>query len=251
VTSLAPFKTFVSLTKREDSSISSCNLSNNDALDEGGIADLERYLDATKSNLLFARKVMLVEGPAEAFLIPAMAKAVLGQHLERLGISVIAIYGVHFDVYANLFREGSLEKKCAVVADADLKPSDASDDFSVEEDAPDLASLAGEYVQVFAGPTTFERELVMEETLPLLIATTEELGAPMITKKLRDGLVALQDEGLSAEERSVLLFELGTSVLNTAKRFGKARFAQIASRYAAECTKLPKYIQSAIDWLRE
>jgi len=251
VTSLAPFKTFVSLTKREDSSISSCNLSNNDALDEGGIADLERYLDATKSNLLFARKVMLVEGPAEAFLIPAIAKAVLGQHLERLGISVIAIYGVHFDVYANLFREGSLEKKCAVVADADLKPSDASDDFSVEEDAPDLASLAGEYVRVFAGATTFERELVMEETLPMLIAATEELGAPVITEKLQDGLTALQEERLSAEESSELLVELGTYVLNTAKRFGKARFAQVASRYADECTKLPNYIQSALDWLRE
>lgn len=164
---------------------------------------------------------------------------------------MIAIYGVHFDVYANLFREGSLEKKCAVVADADLKPSDASDDFSVEEDAPDLASLAGEYVRVFAGATTFERELVMEETLPMLIAATEELGAPVITEKLQDGLTALQEERLSAEESSELLVELGTYVLNTAKRFGKARFAQVASRYADECTKLPNYIQSALDWLRE
>ncbi|MEM9477036.1 MAG: AAA family ATPase [Pseudomonadota bacterium] len=90
VTSLAPFETFIALTKRPDSSISSCNLSNNEALDDGDIADLERYLDATKSNLLFARKVMLVEGPAELFLIPAMAETVHGQHLERLGISVIA-----------------------------------------------------------------------------------------------------------------------------------------------------------------
>lgn len=251
VTSLAPFETFISLTKRADSSISSCNLSNNEALDDGDIADLERYLDATKSNLLFARKVMLVEGPAELFLIPAMVEAVHGQNLERLGISVIAIYGVHFDVYADLFRTGSLEKKCAIVADADLKPSDASDDFNVEEDAPDLANLGGDYVQVFAGATTFERELVMEETLPMLIATTEELGAPVVTKKLQDGLLTLQNEELSAEQKTAILVDLGTSVLNTAKRFGKARFAQVAARYADHCTKLPGYIQSAIDWLRE
>lgn len=251
VTSLAPFETFISLTKRADSSISSCNLSSNEALDDGDIADLERYLDATKSNLLFARKVMLVEGPAELFLIPAMVEAVHGEHLERLGISVIAIYGVHFDVYAYLFRPGSLEKKCAIVADADLQPSDASDEFNVEEDAPDLASLGGEYVQVFAGATTFERELVMEETLPMLIATAKELGAPVITKKLEDGLWTLQNGELGDAEKSALLVDLGTSVLNTAKRFGKARFAQVAARYADECTKLPNYIQSAIDWLRE
>ncbi|MBV6631424.1 MAG: AAA family ATPase [Alphaproteobacteria bacterium] len=251
VTSLAPFKTFISLTKRADSSISSCNLSSNEALDDRNIADLERYLDATKSNLLFARKVMLVEGPAELFLIPAMVEAIHGAHLERLGISVIAIYGVHFDAYADLFRPGSLEKKCAIVADADLQPSDASDEFNVEEDAPDLASLGGEYVQVFAGATTFERELVMEETLPMLIATAKELGAPVITKKLEEGFWTLQNGELSDAEKSALLVDLGTSVLNTAKRFGKARFAQVAARYADECTKLPDYIQSAIDWLRE
>lgn len=251
ITSMAPFNTLVSLTKRADATIASSNLSGNQALDQGAIADLERYLDATKSNLLFARKVMLVEGPAELFLIPAMVKAVHGKYLERQGISVVSIYGVHFDVYAALFRAGSLEKKCAIVADADLKPSDAGDEFNVADDAPDLAALEGDYVRAFAGATTFERELVMEGTLPMLISTAETLGAPQITQKLRGGLTSLQSGELDAAARTALITDLGTSVLNTAKRFGKARFAQVAARYADKCTELPPYIQTALDWLDE
>ena len=251
ITSLAPFRTLVSLTKRADATIAPSSLSENEALNPAAISDLERYLDATKSNLLFARKVMLVEGPAELFLIPAMVEAVHEMKLERQGISVVSIYGVHFDVYAALFRAGSLEKKCAIVADADLKPSDAGEDFDAEEHAPDLAALAGDFVHVFLGATTFERELVMEETLPMLISATNELGAPVITANLQQGLDSLRSGSLDDAARTALIEELGTSVLNTAKRFGKARFAQVAARYANQCTRLPGYIQDALDWLEE
>ena len=40
------------------------------ALAPQDVADLERYLDSTRSSLLYARKVLLVEGPAEQFVIP-------------------------------------------------------------------------------------------------------------------------------------------------------------------------------------
>ncbi len=248
-TSQAPFSTLVSLTRRADSTIASGNLSNNAALNDDEIADLERYLDATKSNLLFARKVMLVEGPTELFLIPAMIEAVHGINLEREGISVVAIYGVHFDVYSKLFRAGALEKKCAIVADADLTPSDAGEGFDIANDAPDLNGLRGEFVEVFAGATTFERELVSAHTLPMLIETTRSLGAPQITTQLITGLQSLTAGGLDQSQQEGLLIDLGTSVLNTAKRFGKARFAQVAARNAHLCTGIPNYIQNALNWL--
>lgn len=250
ITSEAPFSTIISLTKKSDYSIVAGNLSKNPDLDAGDISDLERYLDATKSNLLYARKVMLVEGPAEQFLIPAMIEAVHGFNLERNGISIVAIYGVHFDVYTKLFRTGSLEKKCAVVADADLMPSDASQDFDVSTQAPNLNALRSEYVEVFAGATTFERELVTSGTLPMLIETTRALGAPRIADQLSNGYATLAFGNLSDDKKSDLLIELGRLTLNTAKRFGKARFAQVASRYANHCTALPTYIQNALNWLR-
>ena len=192
---------------------------------------------------------MLVEGPTELFLIPAMIEAVHQINLERVGISVIAIYGVHFDVYAKLFQVGGLEKKCAIVADADLVPFDAGNDFDVAEDAPDLDLLRGDFVEVFAGATTFERELVSEHTLQMLIETTRSLGAPQITARLVDGHARLLLGDLDTEQRQALLVDLGTAVLNTAKRYGKARFAQVAARHAGRCTGLPQYIQDALDWL--
>lgn len=250
ITSQARFNTLVSLTRRGDATIAASNLAQTPTLDDHDVADLERYLDATKSNLLYARKVMLVEGPAELFLIPALIKAIHGVDLERQGISVTSIYGVHFDVYAKLFREGGLEKKCAIVADADLKPSDATDDFDMQEHAPNLNALEGSFVKVFLGATTFERELVSLGTLPMLIETCRTLGAPAITAKLeaaRDELDDFIDEVKEAD----LLEQCKVSVLNTAKRFGKARFAQVAARYANECTDFPQYVQDAMDWLNE
>ncbi|SHJ72373.1 Predicted ATP-dependent endonuclease of the OLD family, contains P-loop ATPase and TOPRIM domains [Palleronia salina] len=70
VTSQVPLSGVVSLTKREDATIAAGNLALNAALTSPEIADLERYLDATKSALLYARKVMLVEGAAEMLKCP-------------------------------------------------------------------------------------------------------------------------------------------------------------------------------------
>jgi len=251
VTSQVPLSSMVTLTKRHDATIAAGNLALNAALNTGEIADLERYLDATKSSLLYARKVMLVEGAAETFLIPALIESVYDVKLERVGISVIAIHGVHFDVYAKLFRTGSLEKKCAIVADADLVPSDANDDFDPAVDAPDLMALEGAFVNVFLGATTFERELVSVGMLPMLIETVRALNAPLILRTLEQGYAALALGGLEMAAETELRVRLGTAVLNTAKRFGKARFAQVAARYADRATDLPSYIEQAYEWLSE
>ncbi|MCA3077933.1 MAG: AAA family ATPase [Rhodocyclaceae bacterium] len=250
VTSQVPLSSIVSLTKREDATIAAGNLALNAALTTPEIADLGRYLDATKSALLYARKVMLVEGPAEVFLIPALIEQVYGVKLERLGISVIAIHGVHFDVYTKLFQAGSLEKKCAVVADADLKPSDA-EDFDPDVHAPNLLALRSDFVSVFAGTTTFERELVSVGRLPMLIETVRALGAPQILAQMEQGLATLLRGGLSHAEATALHIQLGRITLNTSKRFGKARFAQIAARYADLAADLPRYIDEAYLWLNE
>ncbi|HHL0447329.1 TPA: TOPRIM nucleotidyl transferase/hydrolase domain-containing protein, partial [Klebsiella pneumoniae] len=57
------------------------------------ISSIERYLDAIRSDILFAKSVILVEGDAELILIPAMVKATLGISLDELGISLIKVDG--------------------------------------------------------------------------------------------------------------------------------------------------------------
>ena len=172
--------------------------------------------------------------------------------LDRLGISMIPIYGVHFGVYAKMFNEGSLPKKCAIIADGDLRPSDATegeggDDLPVP---PDVDELANDYVHVFRCSTTFERALTMKGMLRLLAKTTQECGARRATRELREGYQALNN-GLEGDEARDLLNNLRLTVLNTSSRFGKARFAQIASKHVNLATNIPKYIRNAINWLIE
>jgi putative ATP-dependent endonuclease of the OLD family len=64
----AKLGSYVALTPGEDAGVQWCSLAEDAGLDGKEIADLERYLDATKSNLLYARKVMLVEVPTSILL---------------------------------------------------------------------------------------------------------------------------------------------------------------------------------------
>jgi putative ATP-dependent endonuclease of the OLD family len=67
-------------------------------LSDAEIGDLQRYLDVTRAEILFARGVVLVEGDAERFLLPAFARS-MGRELDRLGISICSVAGTHFLPY--------------------------------------------------------------------------------------------------------------------------------------------------------
>jgi len=254
ITAHAGLESYIVLTQTGLPAIASSVPANHAKLDKSEVLDLQRYLDATKSNLLFARKVMLVEGPAELFLIPVLLKHVKGIDLDREGISVIPIYGVHFDVYAKLFSSDSLPKKCAIIADGDLSPSDAMPDLEGEDDLPEhpnLTDLENDYVRVFACKTTFERALVQEGTLEMFARAADEVGAPTIAKRLRMGAKQLEGAELEDPDKQQILNPLRDSVLKTAKRFGKARFAQIAARHVDKATTIAKYLTDAAKWLTE
>lgn len=247
VTAKAPLKSFVFLTNTGHPAPYVSTIAETKGLKQGDIEDLERYLDSTKSNLLFARRVMLVEGAAEVFLIPGMVKQAMGIDLDREGISVVAIHGVHFGPFARLFTENGLPKRCAIVADADLRPSDSTEmnqqdddgDDDAEPGKPDLAALEGKYVKVFLGATTFEREITLEGNLGMLAAAARKVGAPRVAANLE---VA---EMFGGEPKDALK----NSVLATAKRFGKARFAQVAAQKIDGGVTLPIYISNAVSWL--
>ena len=185
ITSQAPFDSMIILTRGPDGAPVSASPATNGQLTGEDVADLERFLDATRSNLLFARKVILVEGPAELFLIPPLVKHVMGIDLDRHGISVVAIHGTHFDVYARLFSDMAMPKSCAIIADGDLGlDASAADDEADAFEPPDLDDLANEFVGVFRCTTTFERAVTLTGTLLMLSKAAEEIGAARIASKL-------------------------------------------------------------------
>ena len=64
---------------------------------------VQRFLDATKSDMLFARKVILVEGVAEALLMSTLARYD-GKSLEDQHVAVVNINGRYFDHFVKLFN---------------------------------------------------------------------------------------------------------------------------------------------------
>lgn len=240
ISSKAPLSSYITLTTRSNASTYVAAPTGTGSLSKQEIADLERYLDATKSNLLFARNVMLVEGAAELILIPALVRKVLKIDLEREGISLVAIHGTHFSAFSKLFADRCLPKRCAIVADADMDDAD----FPTTEDTPEkenLSVLEGAYVKCFLGQTTLEREITHSNNLDMLIAATSDLGAPKIKKQLEIANL------LGGEVRG----EIKDKVLRTAIRFGKARFAQTTARHVNKASFIPKYIEDAVKWLLE
>ncbi len=84
--------------------------------------DIERYLDINRGEVVFAKGVILVEGEAEEFLIPALARA-LGHDLDKLGITICSVGGTHFLPYIKLLGPHGLQIPYAVVTDEDPVPA--------------------------------------------------------------------------------------------------------------------------------
>lgn len=213
------------------------------------IADLERYLDATRSTLLYARRVLLVEGPAELFVIPGLLKQVSGIDLDEAGIAVVPIFGTHFAVYARLFAAGGIPKKCAIVTDGDMVPPVAGapgpdDDDLTAFARQDLAQLRGANVEVFQSTYTFEREISLPGNMAMLERAAAEVGAAKTLAAIRR-FVALDPVAKTAPELELVR----ERVLRTAKAVGKGRFAQILSKYVPLATEAPRYIADAVAWL--
>jgi putative ATP-dependent endonuclease of OLD family len=85
---------------------------------------LDRFLDATKANLFFAKGVILVEGYAESILVPAIAEAI-GRPLHLHGISVVNVQGTRFNRYIPIFlrNKGVMNFPVSVITDMDISPT--------------------------------------------------------------------------------------------------------------------------------
>lgn len=87
---------------------------------------LERFLDVTKANLFFAHGVIVVEGDAEALLIPTLAK-LLGADLTEHGVSVVNVGGTGLRRFSRIFQRSDSASPAvcipvACVTDMDVMP---------------------------------------------------------------------------------------------------------------------------------
>lgn len=79
---------------------------------------LRRYLDATKSTMFFARKIILVEGISEQLLLPKLFKLHTKKTLEEVGCNLVNVNGVAFKHFLELIKNGYFIK-CLALTDSD------------------------------------------------------------------------------------------------------------------------------------
>lgn len=216
------------------------------------IRKLERYLDAVRSNLLFAKGVILVEGDAEQILIPIMFEVVFGLSLDEIGVSLINIGSTGFENVATIFHKERIKKYCAILTDQDISvvklPDSSADDTpsqkhyrasqkSGEERKVLITKLCkdNEYLEAFYATHTFEVDLFMNDNSPEFIATldniySKESSIKTVTKRLEN--LDIQVSGLE--------------VLRLAKKYGKGWFALLLADELLYNTYIPDYILKAI-----
>lgn len=94
-------------------------------------AYVQRFLDATRSDMLFAQKVILVEGLAEEILIPTLAKY-CGRKLEDYHVTIVPVGGRFFDYFLTLFDTSSpyaIPKKVVCLKDRDPERKEITESY--------------------------------------------------------------------------------------------------------------------------
>ena len=221
-------------------------------LTERDEADLQRYIDVTRGEIFFARGVILVEGDAERFLIPAFADA-LDIPLDILGITVCSVGGTNFTPYVKLLRPQGLNIAHVILTDRD--PNGAEPPLvrrrliavaRLVEDGVDYTPLDAEAMIARAGRlgyfvngNTLEPELFIEG-LAGDMQTIIQQELP-IGQRTRNALQQWVDTpGTLDEKRLIALIE----------RIGKGRFAQALAPHVSEDT-CPDYIRRALLYIRD
>ncbi|WP_310556827.1 AAA family ATPase [Flavobacterium sp.] len=97
---------------------------------------LKRFLDVTKSNLFFAKGIIIVEGWSEEILIPEIAKN-LGLDLTKKEVSIVNVASVAYLHFAKIFLRNDSTKDMkvpvSIVTDLDNRPDENGDFNDADE----------------------------------------------------------------------------------------------------------------------
>jgi putative ATP-dependent endonuclease of OLD family len=142
VASVAPLSNIVLLTRASDENHTIGKSLRGVKFKKGEREDLERYIDVTRGEIFFSKAVILVEGDAEKFLLPTLAKLEDPElDFDALGISVCSIAGTNFVPYIRLLGPTGLDIPFVVLTDCDPKGEEVS-----QEDAdPDEPGVEDSY----------------------------------------------------------------------------------------------------------
>lgn len=248
---------------------------------------LAKFLDVTRSDMLFADKVILVEGIAERLLLPYFMEK-CGYAYEDEHVSIVEIGGKHFEHFVELFNGNALKKKVLCITDKDFNWINEDGKFNTLEsylkDKPTHIEKLQErftfdefkIITQDCGGRTFEDELFLANcenihtaTELLKMALPESLQTIINSCKLDATKWEGQLSSIDGRSKHIIesyINSFNNSVQKKNKFYKNLLFAEIFLHYAknkkgdmalsilteAESLSLnvPSYIKEGIEWLK-
>lgn len=219
---------------------------------------VQRFLDTTKSDMLFAQKVLFVEGIAEQLLLSIFANY-LGKSIEDHHVAVINVGGRYFNHFLYLFdseKENTIPKKIVCLTDRDPERKEKLNDkfkkcypFEYDQDLTNFEYQANPYADSFLAGThpnitfysqpigtgkTFEYEILMNNpTLDILLTdsisnSTEIKDLMTLYSTVGTTLQDLLDKLKASTENQRIIDSI---TVNTTMTDDEKKKAIIAARY--------------------
>ena len=197
---------------------------------------LQRFLDATRAELFFARRILMVEGIAEALLLPVLTR-IAGGNLKDSSVTVLNADGINFNAFIPLFGSGRLGLSVAILTDGD----DAARTGTPSATATGLKAKEAEIpnLRVEFGEITFEHELARSAVLlPFLVESFRRLR-PQLGNALRTVLGGLHTIDEKADAFLAEFLRSGTS---------KGEFAQELADLLEDSLETQRSATGAFCW---
>jgi len=238
--SQAPIDSVISVHETQDkiTTVSVCTIEYDRVLKK----KLQRFLDATRAELFFARCILMVEGIAEALLLPVLAR-IAGGCLKNSAVTVLNADGINFNAFLPLFGNDRLGLPVAILTDGDDigktgTPSATATGLKAKEG--EIPNLRVEFCQI-----TFEHELACSPKILPFMLNAYELLHPTNGAALK---ITLESLGTDEEKAESFLKEF------LQNQTSKGKFAQELAGLLEEATDLtadtvPQYIRNAFLYL--
>lgn len=232
---------------------------------------VKRFLDATKSNMLFADKVIFVEGLAEQLLLPAFTAYELfdsetnvtnEDELINQHVSIISVDSRTFKHFLNLYsfskeNQSAIQKKVVCITDADPEekgsdnkwrscfPFQLKKNDTYKAKATHVTDLQTNYESIFTNISVFHPEEGKGKTLEYELARYNPNSELIITDCFPTSnsphtiknFKSIQAECLSDSKNISKILDTYEALMKTAKQkeyFQKLKAQILASDYSDE-----------------
>ena len=208
---------------------------------------LQRFLDVTRAELFFARRIIMVEGIAEALLFPVLAE-IAGGDLKDSAVTIVNADGINFNAFLPLFGESRINIPLAIVTDGDASrigeaiSATASSLKAKEQDIPKLTVQMSEI--------TFEHELARSPEIFIYMVQAFGIMHPVKVTSLQAEL----DEHQSQDEKADIFLRYFLDTQNTSKGRFSQELAYLLDGADIQSTSIPQYIRNVfihLDVVRE